>query len=416
MISILVHHARKWSTTAPSKYHPSDQVCVDESMARWYGMGGYWINMGLPQYVAIDRKPENGCEIQNSADGRCGVMMQLKLVETAESELLHAQANEEGLLHGIVILKRLVEPWAHKGDRVVCADSYFASVGAAEEMARLGLGFIGVVKTATRRFPQSYLSQLEMEARGEVRGVICKGDDDRPLMMAFVWMDRDRRYFISNRSSLEPGEPYVRNRWRQVDTTPNAEPERVQLEIAQPKAAEVYYETCAMIDRHNRVRQDDLMLERKLGTMSWWIRVGLSIFGMCVVDGYYVAKGCNIFRETPNQFFEGLAEELIDNEYDGRSIRRRSPPQSDESRRRTLDPTSHLSPSKRKRKLKDGTVTRNTMQGRCGICDRKTSYVCNTCAAMYPDKEAWCCHTKCGRECFNEHCAQTHNTVSLALL
>lgn len=49
----------------------SDTICVDESMSCWYGKeGGQWINYGLPQYIAIDQKPENGCEIQNAA---CGI-------------------------------------------------------------------------------------------------------------------------------------------------------------------------------------------------------------------------------------------------------------------------------------------------------------------------------------------------------
>jgi hypothetical protein len=33
-------------------------------MSQWYGKGGDWINTGLPHYIAIKRKPENGCEIQ----------------------------------------------------------------------------------------------------------------------------------------------------------------------------------------------------------------------------------------------------------------------------------------------------------------------------------------------------------------
>ena len=36
-------------------FFPSDEICVDESMSRWYGRGGHWINHGLPMYVAIDR-------------------------------------------------------------------------------------------------------------------------------------------------------------------------------------------------------------------------------------------------------------------------------------------------------------------------------------------------------------------------
>lgn len=61
-------------------------ICVDESIIRWYGLGGEWINMGLPQYVAIDRKPENGAEIQNACDGMSGIMMRIKLVKTATEE------------------------------------------------------------------------------------------------------------------------------------------------------------------------------------------------------------------------------------------------------------------------------------------------------------------------------------------
>ena len=53
-----------------ASYHPSDTIVVDESISRWYGLGGDWINTGLPHYVALDRKPENGCEIQDSADGK----------------------------------------------------------------------------------------------------------------------------------------------------------------------------------------------------------------------------------------------------------------------------------------------------------------------------------------------------------
>jgi hypothetical protein len=250
-------------------------------------------------------------------------MMKLKLVETAESEALHAVEGEDGLLHGTVILKRLLEPWAGQGDRVVCANSYFASVGAAEELEKMGLGFIGVVKTTTRRFPQAHLSAIETsvactrkmptETRMQWHSFgWIEGDLNA---MAFVWMDGDRCYFIATRSTLDQGEYYARTRWRQVDHTENADAERVDLKIPQPLAAEVYYRACASADRHNRSRQDDLMLERKLETKDWSVRVNLSLFGMCVIDAYYVAKGCPICDETPARFFEALAEELIDNNY-----------------------------------------------------------------------------------------------------
>jgi hypothetical protein len=82
----------------------SDCICVDESMSRWYGQGGHWINHGLPQYVAIDRKPENGCEIQNAACGRSVVVLSpLKLVKGID--LVDEDDNDRALtesswLHG----------------------------------------------------------------------------------------------------------------------------------------------------------------------------------------------------------------------------------------------------------------------------------------------------------------------------
>ena len=72
------------------KYHPSDSICVDESMSRWYGTRGHWTNASLTQYIAIDRKPENGCEMHNYVGGVSGIVMQLKLVKNSYEEDLHS--------------------------------------------------------------------------------------------------------------------------------------------------------------------------------------------------------------------------------------------------------------------------------------------------------------------------------------
>jgi len=72
-----------------SCFHPSDIICVDESISRWHGLGGSWINKGLPMCVAIDRKPEDGAEIQDCFCGKSNIMMRLKLVKsTTEEEAL----------------------------------------------------------------------------------------------------------------------------------------------------------------------------------------------------------------------------------------------------------------------------------------------------------------------------------------
>jgi len=133
---------------------PGDTICVDESMVKWYGLGGPWISIGLPMYVAIDRKPENGCEIQNAACGRSGIMLRLHLATTAADQHANMSAEESQVLHGTAVLQRLVGPWAGS-DRIRCADSYFSSVEAALALKGMGLRLIGVVKTAHRRFPKA---------------------------------------------------------------------------------------------------------------------------------------------------------------------------------------------------------------------------------------------------------------------
>jgi hypothetical protein len=353
-------------------------------------------------------------------------MMRLKLVKTMEEQNTHAQPGDDGLLHGTAVLKYLVLPWA-RTDRIVCADSYFASVGTVKELKQIGLRFIGVVKTATWQFPQAYLSNLEMRVRGERRGVVARDENGTPSMLAFCWMDRDRRYFISSASSLQPGRAYTRHRWRQVSDELNAAPERVELEIPQPQAAELYYDACGMIDRHNRCRQDDLMLERKLGTMDWSMRVNTSLLGMCIVDAWYAYSQCTKNRgpnantgcEKQKDFYSFLAEELIDNNYD--SVGRRG------NRENATDAgpqlvtvnglarcgiEAHLSPTKRRR-IEKGVTTNGLYQGKCRICKKKTVFVCSACKDANEDgilhgKEVWLCMNKQGETCFIDHLSDKH--------
>jgi Transposase IS4 len=92
-------------------------------MSRWYGMGGDWINGGLPHYVAIDSKPDNGCEIQTACCGKAGIIMSLRVVKHDEVE------DDKSMKKGVKVMLILLNQWSPRG-RVVCADSYFASVQA----------------------------------------------------------------------------------------------------------------------------------------------------------------------------------------------------------------------------------------------------------------------------------------------
>ena len=52
MVDILNQHQE-------DNFITGDLMFTDKFILRWYGLRGHWINIGLPIYVAIDRKPES---------------------------------------------------------------------------------------------------------------------------------------------------------------------------------------------------------------------------------------------------------------------------------------------------------------------------------------------------------------------
>ena len=322
-------------------------------------------------------------------------------------------------------MKYLTLPWANS-QRGVCADSYFASVSSAEEMMRLGLRFIGVVKTATKKFPMAYLSSLELtQGRGQCEGVVLKGDTGTPTMMAYTWMDRDRRYFVATASSLSEGNPYVRSRWRQQEQEEegqvnNEDAVRVDLTVPQPKCSEIYYDVCGAIDQHNRHRQDTLCIERKIETKSWDKRVTTSIFGMYVVDTWLMYKGATTDSVNPDpelnqqEFYCALAEELIERG-DSRRSRRggregvaATRQNSNTSSSLEMDSVPTLRTVTRMKRNRDGTCTTNRVQGRCRICYKgRPTTICSLCEDR-KEEQHFFCNPKSGRDCFQQHKQNEH--------
>ena len=142
-------------------------------------------------YVSIDRNPENGCEIQNICCGRSGVMLKLKLVNTSEEESTSSSVTHSGLLHGTKLFLGLVEGYVNT-NRIICADSYFASVEVCVELKKIGLRFIGVVKNSHSKFPMSYLSHVELKERGDISFLVSKDENTGEVdqMAFFGWIVR----------------------------------------------------------------------------------------------------------------------------------------------------------------------------------------------------------------------------------
>ena len=198
LISDFVDAINEWKS---KRMYPGSIICVDESMIRWYGLGGEYINKGAPFYVYIDGKPDGGIEIQTSACAKSGVLLQLKVVksktETRRHNFLrHVPAGENA---GTTAVKELTQPW-HRSNRVTVADSAFASVATAMEAKRLGLGFVGCVKTATKSFPKEKLKEIQLGGKGDYFGMVVMKDNVE--LLAFTWCDQERQSFIATAGSL----------------------------------------------------------------------------------------------------------------------------------------------------------------------------------------------------------------------
>jgi len=127
------------------------------------------------------------------------------------------------------------------------------------------------MKTAVKQFPMLYLANVQLlGSKGDCHGLLSLDKETGTQLCAFVWLHREKRYFIATSSSCTEGAPIMRHWYYQIAyVATNKEPEKQEVVIAQPKAAEEYYAANNKIDQHNRFRQDDLMMERKLRTMDW---------------------------------------------------------------------------------------------------------------------------------------------------
>jgi hypothetical protein len=119
------------------------------------------------------------------------------------------------------------------------------------------------------------------------------------------------------------------------------------------------------------------MLERKVKTHDWAKRVNMSLFAMIVVDTYLVYSQSTDSEGTQKDFYHDLAEDLIDNNFDGAAAGgRRS--RENINPNPTLSSTTaaprcgehiHITPAKRRR-MRRGEATNYAQQGNAGFAVR----------------------------------------------
>ena len=136
--------------------------------------------------------------------------------------------------------------------------------------------------------------------------------------MAYVWSDRDRRYFIASAGSMAKGKSQERICWREVGNEDGERmAARVHIELPMPKASQIYFEGCGAIDQHNQTREM-VGIDKRFRTTDWAKQVNLGILGMLFTDAWLLYKACwgDKLKINPKKYFLALADELIDFEID----------------------------------------------------------------------------------------------------
>jgi hypothetical protein len=136
-------------------------LCCDESFSSWLGADADKGRVdGAPKVIKIKGKPKGiGIMFKNTACALPGIMLFLEIDEGAA----HMKTKEfrDRYTATTATTLRICKPWFGSG-RLVCADSWFASVTTAAALFANGLFFTGPVKTATAFFPMAFLKAADI--------------------------------------------------------------------------------------------------------------------------------------------------------------------------------------------------------------------------------------------------------------
>lgn len=336
--------------------NPGEYLTPDECMSSWLGSEALFDVNGMPHLSKIIRKPKGvGCEIKSLADGLAKIMLRLEIQEGKERMatkrfVVRTAANctptspnigqyTADLAAGNVYkattaqTMRLLEPWFGTG-RTAVGDSYFASVETLLALAKHGVFFMGIVKTAHKEYPMKHLKQwyndgmaatppLSRGSHKVLRSSYLGADGTNHYMMACGWAERKTiKTIISNRGTTLEGSKSKRIRHRVIADENNVlTTERYILEVKRPMVVEQLFSVFSAVDIADHYRQGSLSLETSWKTKCWYIRVFATVLGIIFTDCYlaYVLEykehhfGLTTECKDFHTFLDELAYQLIHN-------------------------------------------------------------------------------------------------------
>lgn len=391
-------------------------------MSQWEGQDGLYHINGCPHITKMPRKPVSvGVEFKglSDADTRMILKLEINKGKTENDKKEHAK---QGWGTGVTL--RLTKSYYNTW-RTVIGDSAFASVKTLSNLFSNGLLFVGMVKTASTKYPINYLSNyLKSCEPGTSRmlSATIPGTNNE-LMYAIGWKHSNISTVIANAGLTTDGSPYINSYTHLVENNNVIEEEHVSEEITRPQMVSLYYENYNAIDINDHLRQDSLALEEVWGTTKWYIRLFTTILGITFTDSYFGWKyekftlsGVQNANELKfNSFLDTLAYELIYNEYitEGRELRSQD---TDVSYyylfcffSRTLykqDLFIHELKLLREHAYytsKEKQLDR--CRRNCSVCNTQTSYYCALCSSVDIDGKIYavCRPVRNGKSCLDGH-------------
>ena len=323
-------------------------ICADELMSSWEGYEGKYHHRGMPHVTKIKRKPKGvGAEIKCAADCESGIMLKLEIQEGESMNKTKKFAND--FPFHVAITLRLFEDWFYT-DRCGIADSAFASLLCAEELVKKGMQFLGIVKTASKRYPKAYLQQWATKdgvRRGDhkvVKTTISivdhkNGEEKQKDIYGVCWKSKVAKTIIGTCGSTTPGDSHEVQRTKVVTNDAGVQnTEHYKKSTRCPVIINQLFKGFNTIDVHDHYRQGTLRLEICWRTHKWWHRVFATLFGVIVTDAYFMYRldyikltGSEVNMISYENWVAELASELIFNDEDQIATRKKVDSESSDS-------------------------------------------------------------------------------------
>ena len=266
---------------------PGSRLTPDETMFSWTGKVG--VN-GMPHLSFVPRKPEPlGAELKTVCDGSAGVMLHMEVCEGTTRMARKKYVGEEKASTACTL--RMLEATGIKdvgedGNSPQCrrhavGDSWFAGVGTARAlMKRLGIHFVGNVKTGHKDFPINAMRwTLSKMERGDSIVFKCDSED----LWAVGWSDVHFKTHVTNHGTSADGDAATKKRQRRDGRD-------YRIFVKRPRIVQTYQEEMGWVDRHNRFRQDMLQLNKSWTTKRWQTRIQTEALATSTVGAFLLAR------------------------------------------------------------------------------------------------------------------------------